>query len=81
MNTIAIAATIAALLLSGACGAAEIKVLSTQATEEAYRELAPQFEKESGHKVVTEWVGMIDIKKRLLAYPQNASLGPVQICD
>jgi molybdate transport system substrate-binding protein len=45
----------------------EIKVMASLAIREAYLELAPQFEKESGHKVVTEWVGMIDIKKRLLA--------------
>ena len=31
------------LLLAGTAGAAEIKVLSTQATEEAYKELVPQF--------------------------------------
>jgi ABC-type molybdate transport system substrate-binding protein len=37
-----------ALLWSSLAGAAEIKVLSTQATEEAYRELVPQFEKATG---------------------------------
>ena len=47
--------------------AAEINVMSSLAIKEAYLELVPQFEKESGHKVVTEWVGMVDIKKRLLA--------------
>ncbi len=41
--------------------------MASLAIREAYLELAPQFEKESGHKVVTEWVGMIDIKKRVLA--------------
>ena len=55
----------AALLLSGAAGAAEIKVLSTQATEEAYKELAPQFEKASGHKVTTVFTGTLDALKRL----------------
>lgn len=47
--------------------ASEIKVMSSLAIKEAYLELVPQFEKESGHKVVTEWVGMVDIKKRVLA--------------
>jgi len=58
-----IAAT--ALLLSDAAGAAEIKVLSTQATEEAYRELVPQFEKASGHKVTTVFTGTLGVMKRL----------------
>ena len=61
-----IAAT-SALLLSGLTEAAEIKVLSTQATEEAYRELVPQFEKASGHKVTTVFTGTLDANKRLAA--------------
>jgi molybdate transport system substrate-binding protein len=61
-----IAAT-GALLLSSAAGAADIKVLSTQATEEAYRELIPQFEKASGHKVTTVFTGTLDANKRLAA--------------
>jgi molybdate transport system substrate-binding protein len=55
----------AALLLSGVARAAEIKVLSTQATEEAYKELAPQFEKASGHKVTTIFTGTLGVMKRL----------------
>jgi molybdate transport system substrate-binding protein len=55
----------AALLLSSAAGAAELKVLSTQATEEAYKELVPQFEKASGHKVTTVFTGTLDALKRL----------------
>ncbi len=55
----------AVLLLSSAAGAAEIKVLSTQATEEAYKELVPQFEKASGHKVTTVFTGTLDALKRL----------------
>src|SRR5580704_18921839 len=65
MNTITTVALAGALLQSGACGAAEIKVLSTQATEEAYRELVPQFEKESGHKVSTVFTGTLDVQKRI----------------
>jgi molybdate transport system substrate-binding protein len=41
--------------------------MSSLAIKEAYLELVPQFEKRSGHKVATEWVGMADMKKRLLA--------------
>jgi molybdate transport system substrate-binding protein len=57
----------AALLFSGAVGAAEIKVLSTQATEEAYRELVPLFEQASGHKVTTIFTGTLDVQKRIAA--------------
>jgi molybdate transport system substrate-binding protein len=56
-----------AMLVSGIVQAAEIKVLSTQATEEAYRELVPQFEKASGHKVTTVFTGTLDANKRLAA--------------
>jgi molybdate transport system substrate-binding protein len=47
--------------------AAEIKVLSTQATEEAYRELVPEFEKATGNKVTTIFTGTLDANKRLAA--------------
>jgi molybdate transport system substrate-binding protein len=55
------------LLFAGALHAAEIRVLSTQATEQAYRELMPQFEKASGHKVTTVFTGTLDANKRLAA--------------
>lgn len=58
-------ATAGLLLVSGMAGAAEIKVLSTQATEQAYRELVPEFEKASGHKVTTVFTGTLDANKRL----------------
>jgi molybdate transport system substrate-binding protein len=61
------AAAAGVLLLSGMAGTAEIKVLSTQATEEAYRELVPQFEKATGHKVTTVFTGTLDANKRLAA--------------
>jgi molybdate transport system substrate-binding protein len=56
-----------ALLVSGSgmAGAAEITVLSTQATEQAYRELLPQFEKASGHTVKTTYSGTLGVKKRI----------------
>src|SRR5436190_22296293 len=55
----------ATLLACSTAGAAEIKVLSTQATEEAYRELVPQFEKASEHKVTTVFTGTLGVMKRL----------------
>jgi molybdate transport system substrate-binding protein len=47
--------------------AAEIHVMSSMSIKEAYLELVPRFEKESGHKVVTSWVGSSDIMKRMRA--------------
>ena len=59
-----LAATTALFVVSSA-SAAEIKVLASGATKEAYLELVPQFEKASGHKVVTTWAGTVDIKRRI----------------
>ncbi|HEY4407482.1 MAG TPA: extracellular solute-binding protein, partial [Xanthobacteraceae bacterium] len=67
MRSSIIFAAVSALLLPGVAGAAEIKVLSTQAPEEAYRELVPQFEKASGHKVTTIFTGTLDLQKRIAA--------------
>src|SRR5262245_37327803 len=62
--TIAIVAT---MMLPPLVNAAEIKVLSTQATEDTYRDLAPHFEKATGHKVTTIFTGTLDAQKRLTA--------------
>jgi molybdate transport system substrate-binding protein len=67
MQSRLIFAAVGALLLPGAAGAVEIKVLSTQAPEQAYRELAPQFEKASGHTVTTIFTGTLDVQKRIAA--------------
>src|SRR3954452_24406164 len=56
---------VAALLLSGMASAADIKVISTQATEEAYKELVAQFEKATGHKVTTFFSGTLNVQKKL----------------
>ncbi len=67
MKNLLTIATAVALMLPALANAAEIKVLSTQATEETYRELTPQFEKASGHKVTTIFTGTLDVQKRLAA--------------
>jgi len=67
MRTRTVVAAIVALPLSIAAHAEEIKVLSTQGVEGAYRELVPQFEKASGHKVTTIFTGTVDAQKRLAA--------------
>jgi molybdate transport system substrate-binding protein len=62
-----IMAAASALLFAVVANAAEIKVLSTQAPEVAVRELLPQFEKASGHKVTIIFTGTLDVNKRLAA--------------
>lgn len=59
---VAVAST---LLLANVAYAAEIKVASTQATEEAYKELVAQFEKATGHKVTTYFSGTVNVSKKL----------------
>ena len=46
---------------------ADITVLSTLATEQAYRDLLPGFEQATGHKVTTSFTGTVDVKKRIAA--------------
>ena len=65
MKTASIIAAASVLLLSCTAYAAEIKVVSIQATEEAYLELVAQFEKSSGHKVTTVFTGTLNVQKRL----------------
>src|SRR3954468_23644816 len=60
-----IASIIAALPFAAAVNAAEIHVISTQATEEAYKELVAQFERASGHKVSSSFNGTLNVQKRL----------------
>src|SRR6266581_2327111 len=68
-----------ALLLSSVANSAEIKVLSTQATQQAYLELVAQFEKATGHKVATIFTGTLNVQKRLAdgeAYDLIIMAGP-----
>ena len=58
---------IMAALLSAKAYGAEIHVLSTRATEEPYRDLVPEFEKATGHRVVTTFVGTSDVQKKTAA--------------
>ncbi len=46
---------------------AEIKVLSSIATKEAYLELVPQFESATSHQVSTTWAGTTAIMQRMAA--------------
>jgi molybdate transport system substrate-binding protein len=62
-----LAAAAACFMLAAATDAAEITVMSSAAVKEVYLELVPQFEKASGHKVTTLWVGGLDLEKRIRA--------------
>src|SRR5258705_1046648 len=62
-----VATSALAVFVAGAVNAAEIKVLSTQATEQSYRALVPQFEKATGHRVTTIFTGTLDADRRLAA--------------
>jgi len=50
---------------SDMAGAGEIKVMASAAFREAYLELVPAFEKQSGHKVVTIWSGTTEVARRI----------------
>ena len=67
MKIASIIAAASALLFSAMVNAAEINVISTQATEEAYKELVAQFEKTTGHKVTTFFSGTLNVQKKLAA--------------
>ena len=43
----------------------EIKVMASAAFKEAYLELVPEFERSTGHKVVTLWVPSVQMMSRL----------------
>jgi molybdate transport system substrate-binding protein len=58
-------AAASAVMAGGIVNAAEIKVVTTGAFQAALVELAPAFERSSGHKVVTIAAGTEDITKRL----------------
>src|SRR5947209_5116400 len=50
---------------TGMTSAADIKVMASAAIREAYLELVPAFEKQSGHKVVTIWSGTTEVSRRI----------------
>src|SRR3954453_12037144 len=56
---------LAAILVTAPAAAADIKVLASPGVREAYNELIPQFEKASGHHVITIWDGVVNITKRV----------------
>jgi molybdate transport system substrate-binding protein len=67
MKTVLYGVAALAAFLAPAAGAAEIKVIASNAVREPYRELVPVFEKATGHKVTIDWGGTVDIVKRVAA--------------
>jgi molybdate transport system substrate-binding protein len=62
-RTIAAAvATLASVILAGMTHAAEIHVLSTNGVKTVVEELAPQFEKATGHKLVVRFAPAAELK-------------------
>ena len=59
--------TLAAGMISpaGMSYAADVKVMLSAAFKEAYVELVPEFERSTGHKVVTIWAPTVEMMQRL----------------
>ena len=70
--------SLALSLMAGIAGAADIRVLSSNAMREVLLEIAPQFEKASGHKLVMTFIGSADILKRLRA-KEGGDAGGVEL--
>jgi molybdate transport system substrate-binding protein len=60
-------ALLAFFVMGTGAQATDITVMSSAAVKQVYLELVPQFEKASGHKVTTLWVGGLDVEKRIRA--------------
>src|ERR1041385_8179500 len=56
-----------AFMAATVADAAEIRVIGSPGFREAYNDLVPGFEKATGHRVKTEWGGVVDIAKRVAA--------------
>lgn len=67
-SSLAGAAILAVSLMQGlAAGAAEIKILSAAGIKTVVDELAPQFERTTGHKLVTKFVGGPAVREAIAA--------------
>src|SRR5712691_10584232 len=60
-------AAIAAMLATASISAAEIKVLASNGVKEALNELAPAFERETGHKLVISFGLAAALKRQIEA--------------
>jgi molybdate transport system substrate-binding protein len=62
---IGVAIVCAAFSAATPVGAAEIKVIASNAVKEAYKELLPAFEKASGNKISVDWGATVEIANRI----------------
>src|ERR1700722_18409856 len=53
------------MMLAGAANAGEIKVIGSPGVREIYTRLVPEFEKATGHKVVTVWDSVTNVTNRV----------------
>jgi molybdate transport system substrate-binding protein len=65
MTSRSIVAATVLLLCASAAQSAEIRLFASGALKEAYLDLFPRFEKESGHSVKVTWSNTTDIRKRV----------------
>ena len=70
---------LACTCLAGNTSAAEVRVLASNAMREVLLDAAPNFEKASGHKVSMEFVGSVDILKRLRTGDKSADIIMLQV--
>jgi len=66
-TTVSMRAGLAALILATASvlHAAEVKVLASAALKAAYLEMQPEFERSTGHRLVTVWAPTAEMAKRV----------------
>src|SRR4029077_7056416 len=77
MNTFSIAATIAlAMAFAPAARAAELKVLAGGSITASLKELAPMFEKASGHKLGIAFAATPDLIKMATSAPFDLGIVP-----
>jgi molybdate transport system substrate-binding protein len=77
-----IALGLASVMAATAANAAEIKVISTGSFKNALGELAPAFERSSGHKLTSTWAGTDEIVRRLSAgEPLDLVIAPAPWID
>ena len=67
LQLLAFSLALLAGLSAGAAGAAEIKVLSAGAMRAVLQQLAPDFEKSSGHKLVIEYATAGKVEEQIAA--------------
>src|SRR6476646_8555956 len=67
MTLRSVVAAAAFLLFAGVAQGAEVRLLASGALKEAYLELLPQFENQSGHSVQAAWSSTTEIQRRVAA--------------